>query len=116
MSRGSDPRRVFSTRFMPGCTYKGGIGDMRESPALWIIDELSERGAAVSYHDPFVPGLPRYGLSSVELDGVVAEADAVVLVTAHPGIDHHAIARDASLFLDLRGVTRGVRSDNIARL
>jgi UDP-N-acetyl-D-glucosamine dehydrogenase len=99
-----------------GVSYKGGIGDMRESPALRIIEELSERGGTVSYHDPFVPELPRYGLSSIGLDGAVAEADAVVLVTAHPGIDHHAIARDASLFVDLRGVTRGVQSENIARL
>jgi UDP-N-acetyl-D-glucosamine dehydrogenase len=97
-----------------GVSYKGGIGDIRESPALRIIEELSDRGAVVSYHDPFVPELSAHGLSSVEFDG--ADADAVVLVTAHPGIDHHAIARDASLFVDLRGVTRGVHSDNIARL
>jgi len=44
------------------------------------------------------------------------DADAVVLVTAHPGIDHAAVARNAALFIDLRGVTRGVRAENLVRL
>ena len=99
-----------------GVSYKGGIGDMRESPALRIIEELSARGALLSYHDPFVPELPACAMSSVELSEAISGADAVVLVTAHPGIDHQTIARDAGLFVDLRGVTRGVASQNIARL
>ncbi|MGZ4331252.1 MAG: nucleotide sugar dehydrogenase [Solirubrobacteraceae bacterium] len=99
-----------------GVSYKGGIGDMRESPALRIIEELFARGALLSYHDPFVPELPACAMSSVELSEAISGADAVVLVTAHPGIDHQTIARDAGLFVDLRGVTRGVASQNIARL
>jgi UDP-N-acetyl-D-glucosamine dehydrogenase len=99
-----------------GVSYKGGIGDMRESPALRIIEELSARGALLSYHDPFVPELPTCAMSSVELSEAISGADALVLVTAHPGIDHQTIARDAGLFVDLRGVTRGVASQNIARL
>jgi UDP-N-acetyl-D-glucosamine dehydrogenase len=99
-----------------GVSYKGGIGDMRESPALRIIEELTERGAVLSYHDPYVPDLPDHGLASVELDRALADADAVVVVTAHPGIDHAAIARETSLLVDLRGVTRGETSNNIARL
>ena len=46
----------------------------------------------------------------------VADADAVVLVTAHPGIDHGAIAKAAALFIDLRGVTRGLSIENLVRL
>jgi UDP-N-acetyl-D-glucosamine dehydrogenase len=89
-----------------GVSYKGGVGDIRESPALRIIETLAERGARLSYHDPYVRALPDHGLQSAPLDQAVHDADAVVLVTAHPGIDHHGIARDVPLFIDLRGVTR----------
>jgi UDP-N-acetyl-D-glucosamine dehydrogenase len=100
-----------------GVAYKGGIGDIRESPALRIIDVLAKRGADVVYHDEFVPNLRKQGLSNTELDDALEDADAVVLVTAHPGIDHLEIAREASLFVDLRGVTRGVpQSDGLVRL
>ncbi len=99
-----------------GVSYKGGTGDIRESPALLIIEELSRRGADLRYHDPFVPALEEFGLTSVALDEATADADAVVLVTAHPGIDHQQLARDAKLFVDLRGVTRGIDTDNIVRL
>ncbi len=99
-----------------GVAYKGGIGDIRESPALRIIDVLAERGANVVYHDEFVPELHKQGLTNTELDDALVDADAVVLVTAHPGVPHLDIARDASLFVDLRGVTRGVTSDNLVRL
>jgi UDP-N-acetyl-D-glucosamine dehydrogenase len=99
-----------------GVSYKGGVGDIRESPALRIIRVLAERGAELTYHDPFVPSLPAHGLDSAPLDDAVADADAIVLVTAHPDIDHAAIARDAELFVDLRGITRGIDAANIVRL
>jgi UDP-N-acetyl-D-glucosamine dehydrogenase len=99
-----------------GVSYKGGIGDTRESPALRIIEELLRRGAELVYHDPFVSAMPDLGLTSLPLQDAVAGADAVVLVTAHPGIDHIALARDAALFVDLRGVTRGIAGDNLVRL
>ena len=51
-----------------GVAYKAGTSDMRESPALKIIDLLAERGADVRYHDPFVAELGRHGLRSVELE------------------------------------------------
>jgi UDP-N-acetyl-D-glucosamine dehydrogenase len=100
-----------------GASYKGGVGDIRESPALRIIEVLSSRGGIVSYHDEYVPSLPMLGLESVPLDDVaVAAADAVVLVTAHPRIDHASIAARSALFVDLRGVTRGLRVENLVRL
>ena len=98
-----------------GVSYKGGVGDIRESPALRIMHVLGERGAILSYHDRFVPTLPQLGLASVplqEIDG----ADVVVLVTAHPGVDHTALAAAAQLFVDLRGVTRGLQLENVVRL
>ena len=100
-----------------GASYKGGVGDIRESPALRIIEVLSGRGGIVSYHDEYVPSLPMLGLESVPLDDdAVAAADAVVLVTAHPRIDHASIAARSALFVDLRGVTRGMRVENLVRL
>jgi UDP-N-acetyl-D-glucosamine dehydrogenase len=99
-----------------GVAYKGGIGDIRESPALRIIDVLRKRGADLVYHDPFVPELPKQGLQSTDLVQALDGADAVVLVTAHPEIDHLGIARNAALFVDLRGITRGNDAENLVRL
>lgn len=89
-----------------GASYKGGVGDIRESPALRIIGVLRDRGALVSYNDPYVSALPELGLESVSLDGGMENADAVVLVTAHPGIDYGAVLANSRLLVDLRGVTR----------
>jgi len=99
-----------------GASYKGGVGDIRESPALRIIEVLASRGGIVSYHDDYVPSLPSFGLESVPLDDAVAEADAVVLVTAHPEVDHAAAAARSALFIDLRGITRGIHAENLVRL
>src|ERR687895_1656200 len=88
-----------------GVSYKPGVGDVRESPALKILARLRELGAELRYHDPFVPELPRLGLASVELAGAVEDADLAVIVTAHPGIDHFAVAH-AVPTVGLRGVTR----------
>jgi UDP-N-acetyl-D-glucosamine dehydrogenase len=99
-----------------GVSYKAGVGDLRESPALKIIRLLRERGAEVSYHDPHVPELGEYGLSSVDLAAEVDIADIACIVTAHPEVDHERLVRDAALVLDFRGVTRGVGAANVVRL
>jgi UDP-N-acetyl-D-glucosamine dehydrogenase len=91
-----------------GVSYKAGVGDMRESPALKIIKLLRDRGADVAYHDPHVPELPDHGLRSAELPGSADGADLAVIVTAHPNVDHRAITERAQLTLDLRGVTRNL--------
>jgi UDP-N-acetyl-D-glucosamine dehydrogenase len=98
-----------------GVAYKPGVGDMRESPALKLMALLRAQGAELSYHDPHVPELPD-GMRSQELNGAMTEADLVVIVTAHAEVDHERVARDAALVLDLRGVTRGVKSDTVERL
>lgn len=99
-----------------GVSYKPGVGDTRESPALKIVSLLTELGANVSYHDPHVPALSDYGLVSTPLDDVVADADLVLVVTAHPSVDYDVVARRARLMLDLRGVTRSSRMDSVVRL
>jgi UDP-N-acetyl-D-glucosamine dehydrogenase len=91
-----------------GVSYKQGVGDIRESPALKIIELLRGRGGDVVYHDPHVPELPEHGLRSVDLDAALEGADLVVIVTAHPQVDHAAVVRRAPMTLDLRGVTRGL--------
>jgi UDP-N-acetyl-D-glucosamine dehydrogenase len=98
---------------MVGVAYKGGVGDLRESPALKIIDLLQQRGGDVSYHDPHVAELPQFGLRNADLDGQV---DLAVIVTAHPGVDHGAIVEQSPAVLDLRGVTRRLRDRRVQQL
>jgi UDP-N-acetyl-D-glucosamine dehydrogenase len=91
-----------------GVSYKAGVGDIRESPALKIIRLLNDRGADVSYHDPHVPDLPELGLRSAPLPAAADGVDLALIVTAHPSIDHRDITERAQLTLDLRGVTRSL--------
>jgi UDP-N-acetyl-D-glucosamine dehydrogenase len=99
-----------------GASYKQGIGDTRESPALKIIRMLRERGAEVSYHDPHVPELPQLGLRSVPLREAVAGADLAAIVTAHGEVDYAALVAEAALVIDFRGVTRELSAENLLRL
>ena len=89
-----------------GVSYKAGVGDMRESPALKIIRVLRSMGADLVYHDPHVPELPELELRSVPADTALDGADLALIVTAHPSVDHDAVVERAPLVLDLRGVTR----------
>lgn len=98
-----------------GVSYKPGVGDVRESPALKIIGLLRELGGEVSYHDPHVPALSDLGLSSAPVEGA-GEADLVLVVTAHPDVDHAELARRSRLLVDLRGVTRDSAPANVVRL
>ncbi len=89
-----------------GVAYKRDIADLRESPALPIIERLVRKGAQVRYHDPFVPTttLPEAGeLKSVDLtEEELAAADCVVVVTDHSTVDYDLIARHAKLVFDAR--------------
>jgi UDP-N-acetyl-D-glucosamine dehydrogenase len=88
-----------------GVSYKADVGDLRESPALKLIELLRDEGANVSYHDPYIAELPEHGLASVDLDGSVGEADCVAIVTAHSGIDYDELATKAQLVVDFRNAT-----------
>lgn len=100
-----------------GVSYKAGVGDLRESPALKIMRLLGDQGAELSYHDGFVPHLPEFGLRSRPLTEALAEGvDLAAIVTAHPGVDFGLIVREAPLVVDFRGVTRGIRAENLVRL
>jgi UDP-N-acetyl-D-glucosamine dehydrogenase len=99
-----------------GVSYKPGVGDVRESPALKIIELLLKLGAEVVYHDPYVPTLKRFELESKPLEQALAGADLVLIVTAHAGIDYDALAADGTCVLDLRGVTHPSDDSQVVRL
>ena len=93
-----------------GVAYKPNISDVRESPALDVIHLLRERGAVVSYHDPFVADLSHEGfpLQSVALTPeTLAGADCVVVVTNHQALDYDCIAAHAPLLVDSRNALAG---------
>ncbi len=94
-----------------GVSYKPGVGDIRESPALKILELLRLAGADVRYHDPHVPALAELDLRSVPLQEGLADADLALIVTAHPEVDHEQVAQRARLVVDLRGVTRHVGAE-----
>ena len=102
-----------------GVAYKKDIEDTRESPALKIIQLLYERGAHVSYNDPYVPRIhvPARNMESVELrTEYLASMDCVIIATDHSSYDMDKVVAHAKLVFDTRGATRGLGDDNIVRL
>lgn len=95
-----------------GIAYKKNVDDMRESPAVEVMELLREAGSEISYSDPHVPVFPKmrehkFELSSVELTPeLVASFDAVVLTTDHAKFDYDMIRANAQLIIDSRGVYR----------
>jgi UDP-N-acetyl-D-glucosamine dehydrogenase len=103
-----------------GIAYKKDIDDLRESPALTIIELLQNRGAEVAYHDPYFPfvGEGRHyhlNMQRASLDGV-ASYDAVLVVTDHSDYDYAKIVREAKLVVDTRNATKGINAPNIVRV
>ena len=102
-----------------GVAYKKDIDDLRESPALTIIELLQREGATVRYHDPYIPFVGRgrkYDLQmkSTSLDDL-GSYDCVVIVTDHSSYDFAAIVRQAQLVVDTRNATRGLSAENVVR-
>lgn len=98
-----------------GVSYKPNIGDVRESPAVAILEGLRAKGAEVSYHDPYVPTVRLKGsqeMRSVDLYEAAVAADCVVIVTAHYGIDYARVASLSSVVFDTRNVFRSAL-DNV---
>ncbi len=102
-----------------GVAYKRDIDDVRESPALHVIDRLRGKGAEIVYHDPFVPSLetPVGTLESVALTpDTLSAADAVVVVTDHSSVDYGAVLRHSDVVVDTRNALKGYFDDRIVRL
>jgi UDP-N-acetyl-D-glucosamine dehydrogenase len=93
-----------------GAAYKPDIDDVRESPSLDVIGLLRQKGAAVEYHDPYIPHI-HHEYDGWKMDSVadmmksVKEADAVVIVTNHKVYDYSAIIEAAKFVFDTRNAT-----------
>jgi UDP-N-acetyl-D-glucosamine dehydrogenase len=102
-----------------GVAYKKDIDDLRESPALTIIELLQKDGAQVSYHDPyfsFIGKGRKYDLQMkcAELKNL-GQYDCVVIVTDHSDYDYSHIVQESQLVVDTRNATRGIKDDKIVR-
>lgn len=101
-----------SNIFVLGVAYKRDVGDVRESPALDIIEGLESRGVKVSYHDPHVESI-EVGVNTFESVPLTAErlgeADCVVIVTDHSSIDYEYVAKNAKSLFDTRNVTKDLQ-------
>ena len=102
-----------------GLAYKRDIDDLRESPSLTIIELLREKGAVVSYNDPFFPTVGRgrhyaLNMTNTPLDNL-GQFDAVVIVTDHSSYDYNAIVDQSQLVIDTRNATKGMSSPKIVR-
>ena len=103
-----------------GVAYKKNVDDMRESPAVEIMDLLREKGAALAYSDPYVPVFPRmrkykFDLESVRIDAdSLTRYDCVIVATDHDAFDYGLIQRHASLIVDTRGIYKD-SAPNIVR-
>ena len=102
-----------------GVAYKKDIDDLRESPALTIIELLQHEGAQVSYHDPYFPFIGKgrkYDLQMkrTELDKL-GQYDCIVIVTDHSDYDYKKIVDEAQLVVDTRNATKGIDSPKVVR-
>jgi UDP-N-acetyl-D-glucosamine dehydrogenase len=102
-----------------GLAYKRDVDDLRESPSLTIIELLREKGADVSYNDPYFPTVGRgrhyaLNMTNTPLDDL-GQFDAVVIVTDHTTYDYRAIVEQSQLVVDTRNATKGIESPKIVR-
>jgi UDP-N-acetyl-D-glucosamine dehydrogenase len=110
-----------------GVAYKKDIDDMRESPALSVIDLLRSGGAEVVYHDPFVPevhfdhaytigaGDPLFNQELT--DDLISSADCIVICTEHSGVDYKKVCELASVIVDTRNaLSEEVRTGSKAKV
>jgi UDP-N-acetyl-D-glucosamine dehydrogenase len=102
-----------------GVAYKRDVNDMRESPALDVLDMLKKRGAVLSYSDPWVPQLTYDGvsLSSIDLKTALKQKpDCAVICTDHSGTDYDALVDSGTLVVDTRNALKDRQDATIFRL
>ena len=102
-----------------GLAYKKDVGDMRESPALDILDLLTRRGAAISYSDPHVPTLTHAGHTYhalPEAEALAARPDCVVICTDHSSFNWSALVDSGVPIVDTRNALKGYTAPTIVRL
>ncbi|HYK37768.1 nucleotide sugar dehydrogenase [Alloacidobacterium sp.] len=102
-----------------GLAYKKDVDDLRESPSLTIIELLKQRGAVVSYNDPFFPYVGRGRHYDLDMHGApldnLSQYDCVLIVTDHSDYDYARIVEESKLVVDTRNATKGIRSEKIVR-
>jgi UDP-N-acetyl-D-glucosamine dehydrogenase len=100
-----------------GVAYKKDIDDLRESPALTIIELLQKEGAKVSYNDPYFPEVGRGRKYDLQMKCAplhdLGQYDCVLIVTDHSDYDYEQIVRESNLVVDTRNATRGIKSSKI---
>lgn len=100
-----------------GVAYKKDIDDVRESPALIIMERLRKEGANITYHDPYIPVIEPHGGSSMHLKSIdltseaLSAADCVLIITDHSMIDYEKIVEHAQLIVDTRNATKEVKNN-----
>jgi len=102
-----------------GVAYKKNISDVRESPALDILQLLSKRGALLSYCDPYVPEVREAGIvlkASPFNAGTLRKADCVVVVTDHAAFDYKLVAREAKVVVDTRNALKGMNGNKVIKI
>ena len=101
-----------------GVAYKRDVNDLRESPALEVLELLAHRGATVTYTDPYVPAFKHANLdlTSVDEKRMHEGSDCGVIITDHKVFDYPAMVRNFKLIVDTRNALKGVTGDNIFRL
>ncbi len=100
-----------------GMSYKPNVGDLRESPALKILELLRDSGAEVAYHDPYIPYLSDHKVASIELTPQeIKRAHCVVIATDHEAVNLRWVVDHATKIVDLRNAVRrelGELPDNV---
>jgi UDP-N-acetyl-D-glucosamine dehydrogenase len=102
-----------------GVAYKKNISDVRESPALDILQLLSKKGAQLSYCDPHVPEVREAGFvlkASTFNAGTLRKADCVVVVTDHAAFDYKLVAREAKVVVDTRNALKGMNGKKVIKI
>jgi UDP-N-acetyl-D-glucosamine dehydrogenase len=103
-----------SSVLVMGVTYKADVNDIRESPALEILEMLERKGAQISYADPFTPQLAFGGLKLTAVDPTpetIAAANCVLILTSHSSFDYAAVAEHAALVVDTRNALKAYRQN-----
>jgi UDP-N-acetyl-D-glucosamine dehydrogenase len=102
-----------------GVSYKKDIDDLRESPAITIIESLQKSGAVVVYNDPYFPKIGKGRKYDLQMQCVpleqISQYDCVVILTDHSGYDYQRIVDEAQLVVDTRNATSGIVSAKIVR-
>jgi UDP-N-acetyl-D-glucosamine dehydrogenase len=102
-----------------GVTYKPNVGDVRESAAILVLEQLARRGARITFHDPFVRRVDRHGLRlrrTALSDTALRSADCVVVLTPHDSYDLDHVVRTASFVFDARHATASTSRGNVVTL